>query len=100
MTRIVPLLSVTAFAAFLAFGGAAAFAMATGGDGNGGPSGHPGGGPNGPSGPSAGPSGGNTNGPASVTPRLSSCDFRADQMGLDGRPRRDFVWRCEQGGAA
>ena len=100
MTRIVPLLSVTAIAAFLAFGGATAFAMATDGDGNGGPSGHPGGGPNGPSGPSAGPTGGNTNGPASVTPRLSSCDFRADQMGLDGRSRRDFVWRCEQGGAA
>ena len=102
MTRIVPLLSAAAAAAFLTFGGAAAFAMATGGDGNGG---HPGAGPNGPSagptGPSGGPNGpsaGNTGGPASAAPRVAGCDFRADQMDLNGPARRSFLWRCEQNG--
>ncbi len=28
------------------------------------------------------------------------CDFRADQMGLDGPARRAFLWRCQQGDAS
>jgi hypothetical protein len=85
MTRIIPVLSAAAVAAFLTLGGAAAFAMATGGDGNGG---HPGGGPNGP---------GNSGG-SGAAPRVAGCDLRADQMGLDGPARRTFVWRCQQSG--
>ena len=90
MTRTVSRLPAAAVAAFLAFGGATAFAMATGGDGNGG---HPGGGPN-------GPSAGNSGGPSGVTPRAAGCDFHADQTGLDGAARRAFLWRCEQSGGA
>jgi hypothetical protein len=92
MTRTVSRLPAAAVAAFLAFGGATAFAMATGGDGNGN-GGHPGG-PNGPSGPSAG----NSGGPASIAPRVAGCDYRADQTGLDGAARRAFLWRCQQNG--
>ena len=90
MARTVSLIPAAAVAAFLAFGGATAFAMATGGDGNGG---HPGG-PNGPNGPSAG----NAGGPGGLTPRAAGCDFRADQMGLEGPARRSFLWRCQQNG--
>ncbi len=89
MTRIFSFLAVTTTAAFLAFGGAAAFAATTGGDGNG----HPGG-------PPSGPSAGNSGGPGGVTPLVAGCDFQADQTGLDGPARRAFLWRCQQGGAS
>jgi hypothetical protein len=92
MTRTVSRLPAAVFAAFLAFGGATAFAMATGGDGNGN-GGHPGG-PNGPSGPSAG----NTGGSGGVTPRVAGCEFQADQADLGGAARRAFLWRCQQNG--
>ena len=84
MTRILSFLAVTTTAAFLAFRGAAAFAAATGGDGNGQP---------------GGPGAGNPGGPGGVTPRVYSCDYRADQQGLEGPARQAFVWRCQQGGA-
>ena len=88
MTRVFPILAAAAIAAFLTFGGAAAFAAATGGNGNG----HPGG-------PPGGPNGGNTGGPGGMPRLVAGCDFRADQMGLDGPARQAFVWRCQQGGA-
>lgn len=85
MTRFVSFFATAATAAFLAFGGGAAFAMATnGGDGPG----HPGG-TNGP---------GATGGPGGPRVQLAGCEFRADQMGLEGPARRAFLWRCEQGG--
>lgn len=87
MTRPVSSIPAAVVAAFLAFGGATAFAMTTGGDGNGG---HPGG----PNGPSAG----NAGGPAGLAQRAAGCDFRADQMGLEGPARRSFIWRCQQNG--
>ena len=84
MTRIFSFLAAATTAARLAFGGAAYAATANGGDGPG----HPG-----------GPNGGNAGGPASVSPRVEGCDFRADEMGLAGPARRTFLWRCQQGGA-
>jgi hypothetical protein len=83
MTRTVSLLSAATVAAFLAFGGAAAFAMATGPAGNGG---HPGGGPNGPG----------YGGPALKTAPILGCEYRADQADLKGKARR--AWRCQQSG--
>ncbi len=88
MTRVFPILTAAAIAAFLTFGSAAAFAAATGGNGNG----HPGG-------PPGGPNGGNTGGPGGMPRLVAGCDFHADQMGLDGPARQAFVWRCQQGGA-
>jgi hypothetical protein len=84
MTRVFPILTAAATAAFLTFGAAAAFAAAVGGDGNGQP---------------GGPGAGNPGGPGGVTPRVYSCDYRADQQGLEGPARQAFVWRRQQGGA-
>jgi len=55
MTRVFPILTAAATAAFLTFGAAAAFAAAVGGDGNGQP---------------GGPGAGNPGGPGGVTPRV------------------------------
>jgi hypothetical protein len=84
MTRIIPFLAAASTAAFLAFGGAAAFAATTVG-------GHPGGPPAGPNGPA-----GNIG--VVSTPRIYGCDARANQMSLDGPARRAYVWRCQQNG--
>jgi hypothetical protein len=85
MTRVFPFVAAAAIAALHAFGGADAFAAAVGGDGPG----HPAGGPN----------GGATGGPGGAPRLVAGCDFRADQMGLDGPARRCFLRRRQQGGA-
>jgi len=87
MTRVFPILTAAATAAFLTFGGAAAFAAAVNGQG------HPGGPPGGPSAPS-GPTGGKAS-----APLVYGCDYQANETGLDGAPRRAFLGRCLQGGA-
>ncbi len=80
MTRVFPILA-TATVAFLTFGGAAAFAMATGGHSPGSP---------------GGSAGGHGSGPQ---PPVDSCAVRADQMGLGGAAQRAFLSRCQRGEA-
>lgn len=81
MTRVFPILATAATVAFLTFGGATAFAMATGGHSPGSPGGSPGG-----------------HGTGSQPP-VNTCAAQADQMGLGGAAQRAFLSRCQRGAA-
>jgi hypothetical protein len=52
--------------------------------------------PGGPAGPGSGPGPGTSAGHGG-DPTLRGCGGQADDLGLDGPARRDFMWKCERG---